>query len=94
MARIYAPGTPSRSQPGTKSSDPRTLYYLVDAEVIPFAVLEETWSARANIHDLCPVSPRVMLEYDAEQRLRLGGLGSVMVVSMELPKGDDRSPTH
>ncbi|KAI0062450.1 ALDH-like protein [Artomyces pyxidatus] len=76
----------------TESSDPRTLYSLVDAEVIPLSFLEEAWSTRANMRDLIPMSPRAILENDADQRRRDGGLGSVMVMSMELPKGDDRPP--
>ena len=39
-----------------------------------------------------PVSPKATLEEDEAERKREGALGSVMVVSIELPKGDNRPP--
>lgn len=76
----------------TESSDPRTLYSLVDAEVLQWSVLETAFANRANFSDLSPVSVKEMLENDEAERKREGGLGSVLVMSMELPKGDNRPP--
>lgn len=76
----------------TESSNPRTMYTLVDAEVIPWTFLDELYANRANFADLSAVYPRKTLEADAEGRKADGALGSVMVVSIELPKGDNRSP--
>ncbi|KIM78987.1 hypothetical protein PILCRDRAFT_823849 [Piloderma croceum F 1598] len=76
----------------TASSNPRTLYSLVDAEVLPFSMLEAVYANRASLSDLTPVSPRAMLDQDEAERKREGALGSVMVVSIELPKGDNRPP--
>jgi hypothetical protein len=64
----------------------------VDAEVLPLSVLEELYANRANAFDMTPMSPIMMLEKDEEGRKRDGGLGSVMVMSIELPKGDKRPP--
>jgi hypothetical protein len=76
----------------TESSNPRTLYSLVDAEVLQWSILEAIYSNRGNYSDLSPVSPRDMLANDEAKRKREGALGSVMVISMELPKGDNRLP--
>ena len=76
----------------TASSNPRTLFSLVDAEVLPWSVLEAAYANRANALDLSPASPKAMLAMDEEGRKRDGALGSVMVVSVELPKGDNRPP--
>ena len=76
----------------TASSNPRALYSLVDAEVLPWSVLEAAYANRVNVSDLSPLSPKLMLEKDEEERKRDGGLGSVMVISLELPKGDNRPP--
>lgn len=76
----------------TASSNPRALYSLVDAEVLPWSVLEAAYANRVNVSDLSPLSPKLMLEKDEEERKRDGGIGSVMVISLELPKGDNRPP--
>ena len=52
-------------------------------------VLDSIYSNRGDLN-MNPVSPRLVLEQDAERRKRDGGLGSVMVMSVELPKGDNR----
>jgi len=39
-----------------------------------------------------PVSPRMALEQDVERRKHDDSLGSVMVMSVELPTGDNRPP--
>jgi hypothetical protein len=69
------------------------LYSLVDAQVLPWEVLEASYVGFGDLlNDERPICPRKMFERDEAQRLRDGGLGSVMVVSMELPKGENRSP--
>lgn len=79
----------------TDSFNSRTMYSLVDAEALPWSVLDAVYANRAHIADLSPVSPRLMLEKDEEGRKRRGeALGSVMVVSIELPHGDNRSPRN
>ena len=75
----------------TASSNPRTLYSLIDAEALPFSMLEAVYANRVQLSDSSPVSPKAMLEQDEVERKREGGIGSVMVVSIELPKGDNRS---
>jgi len=76
----------------TTSSNPRTLYSLVDAEVIPWSYLEAVWANRANFADSSPASAKSMLTMDEAARKRDGALGSVMVMSIELPEGDNRPP--
>lgn len=76
----------------TESSNPRTLYSLVEAEVLPLSALEAVFASLGNFADSSPVSPKSLLARDEEQRKREGGLGSVMVMSIELPKGDSRKP--
>lgn len=67
------------------------MYSLIDAEALPFSVLESAYANRGQLSDLTPVSPKAMLAKDEEGRKRDGALGSVLVVSIELPKGDNRS---
>lgn len=77
----------------TPSHNPRTFYTLVDYEIIPFSWIEEAWSNRASAADeSLACSPAAFLERDAAERKKDGALGSVMVISLELPPGDDRSP--
>jgi hypothetical protein len=76
----------------TESSNPRTLYTLIEAEVIPWSVMDAAYANRGHFAESVPVSPRLMLYNDEQQRKREGGLGSVMVMSIELPKGDNRPP--
>ncbi|KAF9466837.1 hypothetical protein BDZ94DRAFT_1212419 [Collybia nuda] len=78
----------------TESSNPRTLYSLVQAEVIPWPVMDEVYANRGYLVDSSSASPRDLLDSDAQRRKGdgHGSLGSVMVLSVELPKGDDRSP--
>lgn len=70
----------------TDSSNPRTYYDLVEVEVVPMTLLDAIYSNRGDLS----VSPRTVLEQDAERRKPDGALGSVMVMSIELPKGDNR----
>ena len=74
------------------SSNPRTLYSLIDAAVLPLSVLEDAFSGLGRFEDMSPVSPKAMLAMDEEGRKRDGALGSVMCMSIELPKGDNQSP--
>jgi hypothetical protein len=76
----------------TTSTNPRAIYSLVDAAVLPFSLLEDLYSNRGTFEDSSPVSPKAMLAMDEERRKHDGALGSVMVMSIELPKGDNRSP--
>lgn len=76
----------------TESSNPRTLYSLVQAQVIPWSIMGDMYANRGNLADSSPMSPRAILDNDAQQRKREGGLGSVMILSLELPKGDNSPP--
>lgn len=79
----------------TTSSNPRLFYSLVEAEVLPWSALETVYENRVNYGDSSQVSPRKMFKADEERRKRLhGALGSVMVVSIELPAGDNRPPRN
>jgi hypothetical protein len=51
-------------------------------------LLDSIYSNRGDLN-MNPVSPRLVLEQDAERR-KHDALGSVMVMSIELPKGDNR----
>jgi len=73
----------------TESSNPRTYYDLVEVEVLPMTLLDSIYSNRSDLN-MNPVSPRLMLKQDVERRKHDGGLGSVMVMSIELPKGENR----
>ncbi|KZP19501.1 hypothetical protein FIBSPDRAFT_562496 [Athelia psychrophila] len=77
----------------TTSHNPRTFYTLVDHEIIPFSWIEEAWANRVSALDESPCSPQALLARDAAERKKNdGALGSVLVISLELPPGDDRSP--
>lgn len=77
----------------TASHNPRTFYTLVDYEIIPFSWIEEAWANRVSALDESPCSPQAILARDAAERKKNdGALGSVLVISLELPPGDDRSP--
>jgi len=79
----------------TDSPNPRAIYSLIDAEVLPLSTLEATYENRTNfLSELSQVSPKEMLARDEEERKRAGGLGSVMVMSIELPKGDNQPPRN
>jgi len=75
----------------TDSSNPRTYYDLVEVEVLPMTLLDSIYFHRGDL-SMNPVSPRMALEQDAERRKHDDSLGSVMVMSVELPKGDNRQP--
>jgi hypothetical protein len=64
----------------------------VDAQVLPWVVLEALYAGCVDVADASPVCPRTLFAHDEAKWKRAGELGSVMVVSIELPNGDDRSP--
>ncbi|KAG6849033.1 hypothetical protein H0H93_011878 [Arthromyces matolae] len=76
----------------TTSMNPRTLYELVDAEVLPMTFMDEFFANQRLLSDSSPVSPRQMLEDDAIKNQLEGAFGVAMVISTELPPGDNRSP--
>ena len=71
------------------SSNPRTYYDLVEVEVLPMTLSDSVYSNHGDLN-MNSVSPRLVLEQDAERRKGDGCLGSVMVMSVELSKGDNR----
>jgi hypothetical protein len=75
----------------TSSSNPRTFYSLIDVAAIPLSALERAYASRVTLAET-RVSPMASLAEDEQRRKRDGALGSVMVVSVELPEGDNRSP--
>jgi hypothetical protein len=76
----------------TPSENPRAIYSLIEAAVLPLSDLEDALSCLDRYGDSSPFSPKAMLAKDDEARKLEGALGSVVVMSMELPKGDNRSP--
>ncbi|KAF7968686.1 hypothetical protein HWV62_29690 [Athelia sp. TMB] len=77
----------------TASRDPRTFYSLVGYEVIPFSWIEQAWQGRAAAAGpSVSMSPKAVLERDKIERKRDGTLGSVLVISCELPPGSNQSP--
>ena len=53
------------------------------------ALLDSIFYNRGDLN-MNPVSPRLVLKQDAERRKKDDSLGSVMVMSIELPKGENR----
>ncbi|PPQ75521.1 hypothetical protein CVT26_012545 [Gymnopilus dilepis] len=80
------------------SYNPRTYYSLVDAEVLPWPLLEKAYEKRVGMDmgkggSLLTDSPRKVFEEDEERRKREdGALGSVMIVTIEVPDGQAMSP--
>ncbi|KAI5900699.1 uncharacterized protein SCHCODRAFT_02483727 [Schizophyllum commune H4-8] len=75
-----------------KSTNPRALYTLVDAEVLPLSVLQDTFEGRWAMDGSYPVSPILALEHDARGRkINDGALGSVMVFSVELQEDEEKT---
>ncbi|KAJ6602564.1 hypothetical protein DFH09DRAFT_899927, partial [Mycena vulgaris] len=72
----------------------RTLYTLVDVEVLPFRIMDEKFKSSARLtpsgQELPGLSPINVLKQDAESRKNDGALGSVMVISTEL---DEKAPS-
>jgi hypothetical protein len=78
----------------TTSTNPRTLYSLIEATELPLSFLEEIFSDRGLVQDLSPVSPKAMLAAQEETAKHNGAIGAVLVMSIELPHGDNRSPQN
>ncbi|KAF7305816.1 MYND-type domain-containing protein [Mycena chlorophos] len=83
------------------ATNPRALHSLVDAAVLPFAVLEEKFSGAALLaqdassgsHREIPMTPLDMLRANERERVRDdGALGAVLVTCVELgPKEKAKS---
>lgn len=54
--------------------------------------MDEIFANRANFTDLSSASPRALLAMHEASGKHDGTLGSVMVMSIELPEGDNRPP--
>ena len=71
-------------------TNPRAMYSLIDAQVLPLTLLEEKFKHVANAQDERPVN---MIEEfvvkDRKRRIADGALGSVLVMSFELAPGED-----
>ncbi|KAL1743413.1 hypothetical protein HDZ31DRAFT_65021 [Schizophyllum fasciatum] len=75
-----------------RSTNPRAMYNLIDAEVLPLSVLQETFEGRWALDGSYPVSPILALEHDARGRqINDGALGSVLVFSVELQEDEERT---
>lgn len=77
----------------TASHNPRTFYSLIAYEIIPFSWIEEAWKGRTTLADpSISITPKAVLERDKIERKDDGTLGSVLVMSCELPPGNNQSP--
>ncbi|KAF7307970.1 MYND-type domain-containing protein [Mycena kentingensis (nom. inval.)] len=75
------------------ATNPRAMHSLIDAAVLPLSVLQDKFSNMGVLaqdaqgsHKEVPFTPLDMLRQNEQERLRDGGLGAVMVVSVELSK--------
>ncbi|KAE9382724.1 hypothetical protein BT96DRAFT_1010129 [Gymnopus androsaceus JB14] len=64
------------------SSDPLTLYSLVDADVLPFSILDKKYEHAAG------VNPASILRDNEQERIRNGGLGAVLLMAVELAEDE------
>ncbi|KAI0062430.1 hypothetical protein BV25DRAFT_629422 [Artomyces pyxidatus] len=76
---------------GTKSSNPRTMYQLIEIEVLPIQALKDIYLKRSNLVE-GPKNPIELHEKDTLEDIAKGGLGPALVLLTELPPGDDRPP--
>lgn len=81
-----------RLRPG---NPPRTLYSLIDCEVLPRALIDEKHENPQGIlrGDFTKAATGALALWDQQERDRVryhGALGACIVVSMELPEGDER----
>lgn len=68
------------------------MYTLIDADMLPFSILQETFEGRWAMDGSYPVSPKLVLEHDARGRkMNDGALGSVMVFSVELQEDQEKT---
>lgn len=78
----------------TASSDPLTLYSLVDADVLPFSILDKKYEHAAlmysdpEIGHIQGVDPASILRDNEQQHIRDGGLGAVLLVTVELAEDE------
>lgn len=73
-----------------ETSNPRAMYSLADAQVLPLTLLADKYKYIATAHDERPVD--VLEEYfwkDRKKRLADGALGSVLAMSFELAPGEE-----
>ncbi|KAE9382723.1 hypothetical protein BT96DRAFT_1010128 [Gymnopus androsaceus JB14] len=85
------------------SSNPLTLYSLIDADVLPLSILDTELSKASHVESPekvegvpHPVALRIdLLRKDEQQRLTAGSLGSVLLVSVELTEDEmHKSPAQ
>ncbi|KAJ7643535.1 hypothetical protein FB45DRAFT_895360 [Roridomyces roridus] len=69
----------------TQSTDPKTYHTLKEACVVPLSELKAIFANRSPMN-----SPSRMLRDDEKKRQEDGGIGSVMVVSIEMEDDDQR----
>ncbi|KAE9399096.1 hypothetical protein BT96DRAFT_994216 [Gymnopus androsaceus JB14] len=76
------------------SSDPLTLYSLVDADVLPFSILDKKYEHAAVVHPdpeighVQGVNPASILRDNEQERIRNGGLGAVLLMAVELAEDE------
>lgn len=75
------------------SMTPRTFYTFVDAEVVPFSVLTKKFEHAGDLHGNSVNVMDVFTKNEAE-RIRDGGLGAVMVMTVELREGENKLPAQ
>jgi len=75
------------------STNPRAMYSLIDADVLPLGILEKKYSSTVAAHDGSeqPFSPLDILAASAKDFEKDGELGAVMVISVELGPGEKKS---
>ncbi|TRM61262.1 hypothetical protein BD626DRAFT_570918 [Schizophyllum amplum] len=74
------------------SRNPRAMYRLVDADVLPLSILQETFENRWRLDATYPISPLLALEHDARGRIANdGALGSVLVLSVEIQEDENKT---
>lgn len=71
-------------------TNPRAMYSLVDAQVLPLTLLEEKYKHAANAQDGQPIDAfEEFVIKDRKRRIENGALGSALVMSFELAPGED-----
>ncbi|KAJ7192226.1 hypothetical protein GGX14DRAFT_480263 [Mycena pura] len=73
------------------STNPRAMYSLIDADVLPLGILEKKFSSAVAAHNEQPFSPLDMLATSAKNFEKDGQLGAVMVISVELGPDEKKS---
>jgi hypothetical protein len=70
----------------------RASFSFVDGDVLPLQLLVDKFASAANAVTGEKLDPVVLLQRDREQRLREGGLGSVLVMTFELDAKEKKTP--